>query len=135
MRIDIPKVVRPLALSGYAAEYGAAMLSVWVNPPKQLSDSMLKAFARTEALVAELRKTPKDKHNDAKRDELDAIGEQVTSFLSEIWSQGHPETHMSVEDVRELVQTSRESDPALWPWITRQTWTMILEYRAGVKKK
>ncbi|PKN93019.1 MAG: hypothetical protein CVU44_11345 [Chloroflexi bacterium HGW-Chloroflexi-6] len=138
MKIEIPKIVRPLPLADYAPEYGEAVLQVWVNPPKALKDEMQACLVLTESVLEELRKLKGPEHK-AKRAELsakmDEIGEQIIGWLSKLWSQGPEATRLSIEDVKALIDNTRENDPVLYPWIVKRSWTMILEYRAGVKKK
>lgn len=136
MEIRIPKIVRPLALADYADEYGAAAMDVWLNPPTSLYEQIDATMRATDDLVAELRKVAEtDKARaDEIRDEINASSAKVNGWLSDIWSQGEPETHMSVDDIKKLADETKENDPALFRWLVAQTWLMILKHRAGLKK-
>ena len=35
MKVNIPRVVRPIALSDYAPEFGEQVIQMWVNPPRE----------------------------------------------------------------------------------------------------
>jgi hypothetical protein len=136
VEIRIPKIVRLLALADYAEEYGEAAMEVWLNPPTSLYEQIEKMMRATDELVAELRKVAEtDKARaDEIRNEINASSAKVNGWLSEIWSQGAPETHMSVDDIMKLANETRENDPALFRWLVAQTWLMILKHRAGLKK-
>ena len=136
MQINIQKIVRALPLADYASEYKDAALQVWVNPPKALKDEMQASIALTESLLRELRETPAE--NSEKRqalaEQIEGLGAQIRGWLSELWSQGAELTRMSLDDVNALVADCSERDPALYRWLVRQTWSMILEHQAGIKK-
>ncbi len=36
MKVNIPKVTRPIRLSDYAPEFGEQVIEMWVNPPRKL---------------------------------------------------------------------------------------------------
>lgn len=139
MKIEVRKIVRALSLAEYADEYGEAAMAVWVNPPTSLYEQIDNSLLESERVLVELRKlagasTRDDARMDALRAELAKIGEQMHAWLSEIWSQGEPETRMSIDDVKTLEADTRERDPALFRWLVRESWLLILEHRAGVKK-
>lgn len=113
MKIIVPQIVRPIALTDYAPELrdetGAAItVWVWVNPP-------IAWISRLNAALT------------------DAQAERLDAMYAEAWSQ-HPDpaTHWSAEDVRELMAS--ETDPALFIWLARRTRDAIDAHRAGEKK-
>ena len=120
MKFDIPKVLRPLSLAEYGAEYAEAVIQVWVNPPR----------AKVQEYLDILRQVADP---DEKID-LEQLGGEVSEWLSEIWSQGEPDTHWPPEEVSQLYQACVDRDPLLWQYISGQTWGMILEYRTSLKK-
>lgn len=139
MKIAVKKIVRALRLADYADEYGEAAMAIWVNPPTSLYEQIDNSLRESDRLLGELRKLAVDEARDSAqmdvlRAELEKVGEQMPAWLSEIWSQGEPETRMSIEEVKALEAETRENDPALFRWLVGQSWLMILEHRAGVKK-
>ncbi|MBS4061463.1 MAG: hypothetical protein KG029_13775 [Bacteroidetes bacterium] len=139
MQIKLQKVLRPLNLAEYAPEYGEAAMVVWVNPPTSLYEQIDNSLRDSDRILGELRnlagaETRDSARMNALRAELESTGEKMTAWLSEIWSQGQPETHMSIDDVKALEADTRENDPALFRWLIGQSWLLILGHRAGVKK-
>ena len=107
MRIQVPKLVKPLPLAEYAAELGDVKVFVWVNPPGEFLD---------------------------RRNTLDEAG--LYPWWAELWSQGQePGTQWTAEDVKALIEgEAADTDPGLWRWLVRRTWEMIADHRAQQKK-
>jgi hypothetical protein len=110
MKLSIPRLVERLELRGYAEGFGEEGLWVWVNPPRDM--------IRVHDEQVLTRK---------------ASDEEIFGWYAEVWSQGPEGTHWSVEEVRELWESSRDTDPRLWAWLVARTSELIREHR--VKKK
>ena len=110
MKLEIPKVVKPIELSELAPEFGEARIWVWVN----LTVKLLEEYN------AMLRKELSD--------------EQIKAWFAEVWSQGEEGTRWTVEEVAELIKNSLENDPVLWGWLTKRTGELIREHQAKKKR-
>jgi hypothetical protein len=115
VKIDFPKIVRPIPLSEYAPEM-TITLYVWVNPPR----SMLQKFADFADLAKEL-------------DKLNELETAVYSWFSEILSQGSEDTHVSTDDARKLAKETRDTDPRFWPWLQQRCLAEISKHRNAIK--
>jgi hypothetical protein len=135
MKFDVPKVVRPIPLKEYAAEFGETCLQVWINPDKltrkerldlqvenlEKNQADLKAYAaQVEAAKKENKPAP----------EMPELAERLwftnwkrrwVDWLSRIWSQGADESHLSVAQILEL----EEKDPYLVRWLVDRTLAMV----------
>jgi hypothetical protein len=128
MKIEIRKVLRPLRLAEYAAEYGETALAVWVNPPKALGDERVALARMTyEAKLAIAESEAESEAQAAGVAQLREAGEKTLAWLAKIWSQEEP---WSVEEITQLY----ESDPALYQWLLRRTFEMVDEHRSAEKK-
>jgi hypothetical protein len=105
MKIDIPKVVVPVDLGGYAPELQGKFLQVWVNPPlKTLRD-------HAEILASDYQK--------------------LLAWYADLWSQSAElATHWVTDELTQLEQ----DDPAFLSWMISQTWQAIIEHRGNKKK-
>jgi hypothetical protein len=110
MKLEIPKVVKPIELSELAPEFGEAKIYVWVN----LTVKMLEEY------IAMVQKKLSD--------------EQIEAWFSQVWSQGEEGTRWTVEEVDELIKNSLENDPVLWVWLTKRTGELIREHQAKKKR-
>ena len=104
-RLDFPKVYRPVNLSDYLPDFGAQVVSVWVNPP----------VASLLHLVNLLQ---------ADKPDLDA----VFIALAEIWQDWTP------EEVKEQFYECQRFDRDLWDWLLESTFQKFNEYRDERKK-
>lgn len=148
MKINVPKIVRPLYLSDYAESMGEQMIEVWVNPPADLlrerdelvrsvyEKSMEKARERLpdeENAEVLLEKALKSLGDVLTEDEAQELDQKMQNWLAEIWSQG--DAPWTVAEIAELQQECRETDPYLMTWLSQQTRQMIHLHRIGAKKK
>ena len=140
MRFQVPKIVRPLALTDYAPEMvkpGTAeplLVWVWVNPPVALLDAYDEALERGRELAARLDKAAGDDEIRALAQELSANGRRFAEWFAEIWSQGKDEgTHWTAQDVLDM--GSNETDPGLHSWLSARTRELIRAHREGQQKK
>jgi hypothetical protein len=115
MKLNFPKIIREFSLTEYAPEV-EGVISVWVNPSMQLLADLSDTFTKyIESRGAE------------NFDEFLAI---VSQFLS----QGKPETHFSVEDLREIFEQTKDTDPTFWMWFNTRIMQLVSDYRLGIKK-
>jgi len=114
VKINIPKTVTPLELSEYSHALTEQMF-VWVNPPRSLINQFAEIF------------------NDPEIGQ-DEKFEAIKKWLSEIWSQGAEGTHWTVDEVAEMFESTKETDPQFYPWLFSRTMQMIAEHRGIVKK-
>jgi hypothetical protein len=113
MKLNFPKIVKEFSLTEYAPEVEGA-ISVWVNPSMQLLADLSSTFT---AYIEE-------------RDKLD----DFLAVVSQLLSQGKPETHFSVDELRELYEQTKDSDPAFWMWFNLRVLAIVSEHRLGIKK-
>lgn len=116
MDINIPKIVRPLELSGYAPELDGVRIYVWVNPPRALLAELVDRVAEdAEDVEARLRR--------------------AYEIISTLWSQGaDAETHWTAAEVERLIREKLDTDPSLFPWLREQTFSLIAAHRNAQKK-
>ena len=116
MKLNFPKIVRPVDLGEYAETWGGQSVFVWVNPPsKDLVD------------IGDLYKQSQEKDGDK-------AGEKYLALFSSFLSQGEPDTHFNVEDLENIEKATKETDPAFWMWLQTRVIVEISEHRLGRKK-
>lgn len=135
MKFNVPKIVRPVALTDYAPELThddgtPAVVQVWANPPAALLTRHRELSQRGQTALAALKA---DGDKAAAVAELNAIGAALADLFAELWSQhADPATHWTAEDVTELANS--DANPALYGWLTRRTLAVIGEYRGALRK-
>ena len=114
MRINFPKLVRAIDLTEYAPEI-SAKVSVWVNPPTKFLEELGTIFNKY----------------------VDSEGKDIDEFLAQmstLYSQGEKDTHLTPAELKELVEGTRETDPAFWSWLQNRTLETISDHRNALKK-
>ena len=153
MKFDVPKINRAIKLSEYAPEFGEAEILVWVNPPVRLMNehdaAVREVVEITRGMIREAGKMPltsppapplRNGEGSGKiegeewKARLEKVAGELARIFSELWSQGPEDTRWTVEEIRELVKGTTETDPGLWPWLRNRTIQTIQDYRAGIKK-
>lgn len=120
MKLDIPKIVRPVDLGGYAEEMRGQVLYVWVNPPLAL---LQEYFSSQESLrTGEEEKT------------LEGHAARMREILAELLSQGPEELRWTADDISVLLMEKSETDPLLYPWLVDAIFEKIGEHRVRQKK-
>jgi hypothetical protein len=115
MKLNFPKIVKEFSLSEYAPEV-KGVISVWVNPSMQLLADLSSTFSTyIESRGAE------------KFDEF-------LNIVSQLLSQGKPDTRFSVDELRELYEQTKDADPAFWMWFNTRIMDKVSEHRLGIKK-
>lgn len=153
MKLEIKRIVRPLQVREYAEEYGDEVVWVWVNPPRafrmrlyELADEFGAVRDRLEELAkAEAEKAEADAEANAEttNPEAESMGEEVEritgelhAWWAELWSQSRDEeTHWTAEEVGELIEAARDSDPKLWDFLQERSMELSNDHRAGVQQK
>ncbi len=160
MIIKLPKIVKPLKIGEYAPG-SEEEIQVWVNPPVKLLQEYDETIAKTGEILREIAKKvttdkkTEDEHFDTEKpvepatvedgnkeppvkvafqDELEKIGARQIGILSELWSQGPEDTHYSVEEIQQLIEGTRDTDPNFWTWLKNTTILMIVQHRNDLKK-
>lgn len=124
MKINFPKIIRPLPLSEYAAEL-TPVLQVWVNPPRDFLDS----FGNISEII-KLKKGEKS----IPKERLAEFNGLVYAWVSELLSQGEdPDSKMTADDLRLMVDETTPTDPQFWGWLQGRVIQMIKEHRTQTK--
>jgi len=134
-KIEIPRITRPLDFAEYAPEMAGAVIHVWVNPSRKLldeHDALIDEAEKLRGQMAEGKASEEEQARIAQR--LVAIGHEIVAWHAEIWSQGPVELHWTADEIKELIQSSRETDPKLWEWLGGRTIALITEHRFARKK-
>lgn len=134
-KLQVPKIIRPLRLTDYAPEFDpGAVIQVWVNPPTgTLQDYYQLLFELNDAREA-VQSEDSGQIKQAIAD-MGELSDKLVAAIAEFWSQHEdPETHWAPAEVRELVEQVGDTEPGLWPWLTRRTLEMIEEHRGARKK-
>jgi hypothetical protein len=118
MKINFPRITRPLDLGEYAPEMQGQSLQVWVNPLPDDVTGMLDNY--------KLSLSGNGKGETAWSAHVEA--------LSVLLSQGGDDTHLSPADLQELRDGTIKTDPAFWPWLINGVMDRINAYRSIRKK-
>ena len=152
MKIEIPKVVVPVDLGGYAAELTGKTLYVWVNPSmdklKEYDDlrtelQQQELTAAQQVLMPEqqpaeqeasvLKRTFEEVRrllNIRKADKPQGVHPKMLAWYAEMWSQGPAEMAWTVAELQDL----EKRDPAFLGWMISQTWQTRLAHMEHKKK-
>lgn len=142
MKISVPKIYKKIDLGEYAAEMAGIEVQVHVNPPRArvieldgLTNAVRDTRKRLEILGRDADQTRDDPQQaemigaEGRRiaERLDELGNALMDWYALTW--GWP-----VEDVRELVTGTRDTDPGLFAWMTARTRLLMAEHRDASKK-
>lgn len=158
MKLTPPKIlVRQLNMEEYAPEF-VGILHVWANPPRsfleqwdeskfvcqdaQITDAKeLLEMTEESDSIKELNKVLASANGEAKAEwtersenHLQKRLEAQIVWVSKLWSQGPEDTCVSEDEVRRLVEETRETDPALFAWMISHSLEIIREHRNKLKK-
>jgi hypothetical protein len=119
MKINFPRIIRPVDLGEYAPEMKEQRIFVWVNPPTGDLAAMLDSYKLS--LVGE-------------QAEKETAAKAYIESLSVLLSQGEKDSHVSPAELQELRDGTRETDPAFWVWLMARVMDEINGHRRGLKK-
>ena len=141
MKLNLPKLIRPIPLADYAPEMEfqedgktPAVVQVWVNPPQALLAQHGELRQRADAANKRLgRDAPAGDDLKALALELSEVGQALAALYAELWSQhADPETHWTADGV--LALSANDTNPDLFGWLTSRTVRLINEHRSGLRK-
>jgi hypothetical protein len=144
MKIDLnkilaEKIVEPLDLGEYHAQFAGQVMQVWVNPPLALRKRYAEIRRQTEDIRQEIQVELQAKKKPAteRSQEREALSGQLlkeqNAWLAEIWSQGPVDSQMTPEEVERLRRESQETNPRLFRWLISQTIRMMAQHLGIVK--
>lgn len=144
MKIDLnkilaEKIVATLDLGEYRAQFAGQMMQVWVNPPRAVrqryADTRREIETIRQEILAEVKAKKAATAERLKEREAQSgrLLKEQNAWLSEIWSQGAEDTHMTAEEVERLRAESQETNPRLFGWLIDQTVRMMAEHLGIVK--
>lgn len=111
MNITPNKVIKSVDVADYAKGF-TGTLDIWVNPPLET----LSTLSAT----------------------LSSIGEKgltsLAPIMSILLSQGKPENAVTVEEFAQVIEDTKETDPAFLSWVLDVVIGAIHDHRALVKK-
>ena len=127
MKINIPKVTQPIALSDYAPEFGEQVIEMWVNPPREKRLAFAGIMDRYRDTLARIEQAEdSDDLADLTQQIVDQAGE-LHAWYAEMWSQGEDE--WTAEQVKELTEAALDTDPGLWDFVQARSLDLMQEYR------
>lgn len=127
MKINIPKVVRPIRLSDYAPEFGEQQVEMWVNPPREKRLAFASISERFQGVREQIAKTEDPDVLAALMEDIKALGLEMYAWWADMWSEGEDE--WTGEEVQTLVEAALNSDPGLWDFLQEQSLDAMQDYR------
>ena len=134
MKISIPRVTRPIALSDYAPEYGDQEIQMWVNPPRERRLAFATISDKFGPLQGQLQEAIAAEDSERVGElaaEIEALGLEIYAWYAGMWSQGKDK--WTAEDVKELAETALDADPGLWSFLQDRSLEVMGEYRRRKK--
>ena len=105
MKLEFPRILRPVNLSDYHEAFGAQSVNIWVNPPVDtLRDLLTQLQAETPDPAP------------------------IFATIADLWD------GWTAEDVAEFNADCEARDADLWLWMMESTFAKINEYRDERKK-
>lgn len=141
MKLNLPKIVRPIPLADYAPEMEfqedgktPAVVWAWVNPPAALMARQRELQRQAQEGAQRIRAAGA---NQAAITEIGlglvGVGNETAAVFAELWSQHtDQDTHWTAEEVKAVAGS--EANPALYGWLVRRTIDLINGYRSGLRK-
>ena len=140
MKLNIPKIIRPLTLDTYANELEGIELHVWVNPTRvvldenqEIQNGLAKLLKDVENITndTELDDEQRLKQVEGIEANIDSILQREREWWVKILSQSsNASTHWTEKEIEILDQ----QDTALWQFIRLTSSQMIRANREDVKK-
>lgn len=139
MKLNLPKIVRPVRLGDFAPEFEKrddgtlAEVMVWINPPAPVVARYEELRARGVQVLEKIKGSQDDADAlTAARAEFEAVAASLQALYAELWSQAGAETHWTAAEVKELAGDTE--NPTLFRWLTGRTIQMIYEHRSDLRK-
>ena len=131
MKINIPRVVRPVRLSDYAPEFGEQTIEMWVNPPREKRLAFASITAEYKVIQDQLNAAEEGDDTTAQVERIVELAGELHAWYAEMWSQGEDE--WTAEDVGELVKVALDTDPGLWDFVQESSLDAMQAYRRQKK--
>jgi len=141
MKLNIPKIKKPLSLEAYDESFKGIELQVWVNPTRDMTNKSLEiqielaaalsALDAVENKLAKLNKVARKKKVEELQERFDSALKVQREWWARILSQSKDtSTHWTADELEKL----DEEDTALWTYIIKMAAEMIRSHRDGSKK-
>ena len=131
MKINIPRVVRPVRLSDYAPEFGEQTIEMWVNPPREKRLAFAAITAEYKVIQDQLNAAEEGDDTTAQVERIVELAGELHAWYAEMWSQGEDE--WTAEDVGELAKVALDTDPGLWDFVQESSLDAMQAYRRQKK--
>jgi len=131
MKINIPKVTRPIRLSDYAPEFGEQVIEMWVNPPRDVRLEFARIADEFKAVRDALAAVEDADEAGELVQQITDLGQSIYAWYAQMWSQAGDE--WTVEDVQEFANEALELDPALWDYVQETSLDLMQAYRRQKK--
>lgn len=115
-RLEFMKHLEVIDLGDYMPEMTGQKMHTWVNPPMGMRVDYLRA-------LKEAGLEPTGTNYSA-----------VYEFTAQLLSQGPEDDRWTADEVRELLESSSQTDPRFWSWLVEQIITRIETHRGNIKK-
>ena len=132
MKINIPKVVRPIALSDYAPEFGEQEIGMWVNPPRDKRLEFSGITKEYKEIQGQIEATEGDELTPLVERIMELAG-KLHAWYAEMWSQSTKYEEWTGEEVKEMAEAALDTDPGLWDFIQESSLDAMAEYRTRKK--
>jgi|WetSurMetagenome_2_1015567.scaffolds.fasta_scaffold971688_1 hypothetical protein len=126
MKIEFPRITRPLKLADYAPEFGEQEILIWVNQPIAQRDTFLRIGLESARARQLIKNGGKDNMAQAVKD-LDRLGGELMDWLAATWD-------FPRQEVEDLFKECLARGSGLYDWLVRETWDIVTNYRVMVKK-
>ena len=132
MKINIPRVVRPVALSEYAPEFGDQAIQMWVNPPRKVRLEFADIMDRYREVLSMIEEAESDDPNlENLAEGIVIIAGELHGWYAQMWSQGEDE--WAAEDVKAFIEAALDTDPGLWDFVQEGCLDAMAAYRRQKK--
>ena len=131
MKVNIPKVVRPLPLSDYAPEFGEQVIEMWVNPPRAKRLEFADITRRYKETLDQITATEDDDELQELVSAMEALAGELHEWYAEMWSQGKDK--WTAEEVKEFAAAALDTDPGLWDFVQEGSLDTMAAYRRQKK--
>ncbi len=138
MKLNIPKIIKPLRLEVYDESFAGIEVQVWVNPTRDMTNDSMEIQIELASCLNGIEEVAKLEDEAVKKEKLnelqarlDAVMDRQRKWWARILSQKTDETtHWTADEIKTL----DEEDTALWNFISFAAAEMIKAHREGSKK-